>query len=162
MKKLIFTTILPALLAACAGIGGPPPVPGEPVAAVKAKLGEPTGTYPNGADTMLEYARGPAGQYTFMARIGPDGRLLSYEQVLSSEKFATVKPGKDTKETILRTFGRPAQRVRYASVEGDVWLYRYKEQNVWDSVMSVEFNRQGVVLAMVNGPDPEREPRRGR
>jgi outer membrane protein assembly factor BamE (lipoprotein component of BamABCDE complex) len=111
---------------------------------------------------MLEYARGPAGQYTFMARIGPDGRLLSYEQVLSSEKFATVKPGKDTKETILRTFGRPAQRVRYASVEGDVWLYRYKEQNVWDSVMSVEFNRQGVVLAMVNGPDPEREPRRGR
>jgi hypothetical protein len=156
MKKLILVAILPILLAACAG---PPPLPGEPVANVMARLGRPTGSYPNGADTMLEYAYGPSGQYTWMARIGPDGRLVSYEQVLSSEKFATVKLGKDTKETILRTFGRPAQVVHYASVDGDVWLYRYKEQDVWNSMMSVEFNRAGVVQAMVNGPDEERENR---
>jgi len=150
-------TILAAFLTACAG---PPPAPGEPLANVTARLGRPTGTYANGADTMLEYAYGPFGQYTWMARIGPDGRLVSYEQVLTSEKFATVKPGKDTKETILSTFGRPTQVVHYASVDGDVWLYRYKEQDVWNSMMSVEFNRDGVVQAMVNGPDEERENRR--
>ena len=159
MKKLIFVTIFP-ILAACAGMFAPPPAPGTPADAVRAQLGRPTATYPNGPDTMLEYAYGPSGQYTFMARIGPDGRLISYEQVLSSEKFGTVKPGKDNKETILRTFGRPARVTHYASVEGDVWEYRYKEQNVWDSVMSVEFDRGGVVQAMVNGPDPEREMRR--
>jgi hypothetical protein len=157
MKKLSFIAILPVLLAACAG---PPPAPGEPLANVMARLGRPTGQYSNGADTMLEYAYGPFGQYTWMARIGPDGRLVSYEQVLTSAKFATVKPGKDNKETILRTFGRPTQVVHYASVDGDVWLYRYKEQDVWNSMMSVEFNRQGVVQAMVNGPDEERENRR--
>jgi hypothetical protein len=159
MKKLIFVTIFP-VLAACASLFAPPPAPGTPVDAVRARLGQPTATYHNGPDTMLEYAYGPAGQYTFMARIGPDGRLISYEQVLSSEKFGTVKTGKDNKETILRTFGRPARVTHYASVDGDVWEYRYKEQNVWDSVMSVEFDRGGVVQSMVNGPDPEREMRR--
>jgi len=157
MKKLMIVAILPVLLAACAG---PPPEPGTPVAEVQQRLGRPTGSYPNGADTMLEYAYGPWGQYTWMARIGPDGRLVSYEQVLTSEKFATVKPGKDDKDSILRTFGRPAQVTHYASVDGDVWLYRYKEQDVWNSMMSVEFNRGGVVQAMVNGPDEERENRR--
>lgn len=157
MKKLILVTILPVLLAGCAG---PPPAPGTPAAEVQQRLGRPTGSYPNDADTMLEYAYGPWGQYTWMARIGPDGRLVSYEQVLTSEKFATVKPGKDDKDSILRTFGRPAQVTHYASVDGDVWLYRYKEQDVWNSMMSVEFNRSGVVQAMVNGPDEERENRR--
>jgi hypothetical protein len=159
MKKLIFVTTFP-VLAACASLFAPPPAPGTPVDAVRARLGQPTATYPNGPDTMLEYAYGPSGQYTFMARIGPDGRMISYEQVLSSEKFGTIKPGKDNKETVLHTFGRPARVTHYASVDGDVWEYRYKEQNVWDSVMSVEFNRAGVVQAMVNGPDPEREMRR--
>jgi hypothetical protein len=162
MKKMIFMAIFTALLGACASLGAPPVTPGEPVETVKAKLGQPTGTYASGTDTMLEYARGPFGQYTYMARIGPDGKLVSFEQVLSSEKFATVRPRKDNKQTILSTFGRPAAQVRYASVDGDVWVYRYKEQNVWDSVMSVEFDRNGVVQAMVNGPDPEREGRRGR
>ncbi|WP_373988055.1 hypothetical protein [Duganella sp. BuS-21] len=50
--------------------------------------------------------------------------------------------------------------MHYASVDGDVWLYRYKEQDVWTSMMTVEFNRQGVVPAMVNGPDEEGENRR--
>ncbi len=162
MKKLIFLAIFTALLAACRGLGGPAPQPGEPADALQARLGPPTGRYASGQDTMLEYAQGPFGQATYMARIGPDNRLISFEQVLSSEKFATVRPGRDTKQTILSTFGRPAQQVRYASVDGDVWLYHYKEQKVWDSLMHVEFNRDGVVQAMVNGPDPERESRRDR
>lgn len=154
-------TIPVLLLAGCAG-WGTPPAPGETRAAVEARLGRPTAVYQDGAVTELEYATGPAGQTTHMARFGADGRLVSYEQVLTGEKFATIRPGKATRESVLLALGRPMQRRRYASVDGDVWAYRYKEQQVWDSVMDVEFNRAGVVQALVNGPDPEREERRGR
>jgi hypothetical protein len=160
MKNAIVLTILALAVSACAHFGEPLPQPGAPLDAVKARLGQPTNVYADGADTMLEYATGPMGQYTWMARIGADGRLVSYEQVLTSAKFGTVRLGRDDKASILRIFGRPTQVTHYASVDGDVWLYRYKEQDVWNSMMSVEFNRQGVVQAMVNGPDEEREVRR--
>jgi hypothetical protein len=159
MKKLLFLTIFSGILAGCANLFGPPPAPGDSAEVVKAKLGEPTGVYPNGADTMLEYAKGPLGQYTYMARIGPDGRLRSFEQVLTGEKFGTIKIGRDTKDSVLRIIGRPSQQVRYYSVDGDVWQYRYKESDVWNSLMDVQFDRNGVVQALVNGPDQEREPR---
>jgi hypothetical protein len=159
MQKLLFVAIFSGWLAGCASVFGPPPAPGDSADVVKAKLGQPTGIYPNGADTMLEYAMGPLGQYTWMARIGPDGRLLSYEQVLTNAKFGTIKVGRDTKDSVLRTIGRPSKQVRYYSVDGDVWQYRYKESDVWNSVMDVQFDRNGVVQALVNGPDQEREPR---
>ena len=160
MKRLIILSILTLSLTACAQWGAPPPQPGDSADAVRARLGQPTNLYRSGNDTLLEYATGPMGQYTWMARLGPDGRLRSYEQVLNGEKFATLKPGSATKESVLHTLGRPTQVTHYASVDGDVWLYRYKEQDVWNSMMSVEFNRQGVVTALVNGPDEERENRR--
>ena len=160
MRNPLMRAVLALALAGCAQFERPPPQPGDSRGAVLDRLGRPTNIYADGADTLLEYAYGPSGQYTWMARLGPDNRLRSYEQVLTSAKFATVKLHKDNKDTILRIFGRPMQVTHYASVDGDVWLYRYKEQDVWNSVMAVEFDRQGVVQAMVNGPDEEREVRR--
>jgi|SRR5471032_2901997 len=146
-------------LAGCADFSGMPVTPGEPADAVRAKLGGPTGVYAAGPDTLLEYAKGPTGQVTYMARIGPDQRLLSYEQVLTSAKFARIRPGVDTMESVLATFGRPAEKLRLPHPPYDVWAYRYKEQNVWDSMMYVHFDPAGVVRKVVNGPDPEREER---
>ena len=160
MKNLAVLTIFCGFLSACAGFGQPPVQLGQTAAEVQHRLGQPTNVYQEGADTLLEYAKGPWGQYTWMARIGPDGRLISYEQVLTSQKFATVKLHQDTKQTILHTFGRPMMVTHYYSVDGDVWLYRYKEQDVWNSTMAVEFDRQGVVQAMVNGPDEELDLKR--
>ncbi|MBV7535472.1 outer membrane protein assembly factor BamE [Duganella sp. sic0402] len=160
MKRLGIFAIFSFTLAGCAHFGAPPPQPGDSAEAVRTRLGQPTNIYHSGDATLLEYATGPMGQYTWMARLGADGRLISYEQVLSGEKFATIKPGRDNQQTVLTILGRPTQVTHYASVDGDVWLYRYKEQDVWNSMMSVEFNRQGVVTALVNGPDEERENRR--
>ena len=148
-------------LGACAGLGAPPPLPGEPRAAVEAKLGRPGAEYPAGADSMLEYATGPFGQYTYMARIGPDGRLKSFEQVLTGEKFATIKIGRDTKADVLRTIGRPAETSYLSWQKLEVWSYRYKESGVWDSMMHVHFDGNGVVHSLMNGPDPMKEERRG-
>jgi hypothetical protein len=162
MKNMIFVTMFCGGLAACANLVAPSLTPGMPADAVRAQLGTPTNTYRDGADTLLEYARGPAGQHTFMARIDPQGKLASFEQVLTSAKFGAVRIGKDNKQTILHTFGQPAEIQRYALSDTEAWLYRYKEQDVWNSIMYVQFYPSGTVKALQNGPDPDREGSRAR
>ena len=142
-------------LAACAGpLFRQAPLVGDPVAAVTAKLGQPTGVYPAPGGQVLEYATGPMGQYTFMARIGADGRLVSYDQVLTGEQFATIKIDQATKDDVLRIIGRPAERSRVVQHNYEVWSYRYKDAGVWNSMMHVHFDQNGVVRQMLNGPDP--------
>lgn len=155
----IATLAATLLLAACAT--RPAPLPGETADVVQTKLGKPTSIYSDdtGAARSLEYATGPMGQYTWMARLGPDGRLTAYEQVLTGEKFATLKVDQATKEQVLRTIGRPAERSRVAMQNYEVWSYRYKEAGVWNSMMHVHFDEGGVVRQMMNGPDPMYEPR---
>ena len=87
MKKLLFLPILPAFLAACSGLGGPPPQPGTPVATLQARLGAPTGRYPNGSDTMLEYAQGPSGQTTSTQTNAP----WSVQQPFLTQGFNTYQ-----------------------------------------------------------------------
>jgi hypothetical protein len=161
MKKLIIATILPLLLAACAGLGGPPPALGERMDAVKAKLGQPNAVYAAGGDTVLEYTTQPFGQYAYMARFGPDGGLKSYEQVLTDEKFATLKVGIATRDDVLRTIGHPAETSYLALRDLTVWSYRYKQSGVWNAMMHVHFDKAGIVREMMAGPDPayEEKPR---
>jgi len=157
-----FTTLVTALLLAGCAMG-PPPAPGDSQDVVQSKLGKPTAVYTDGAARILEYATGPMGQTTWMAHLGPDGRLSSYEQVLTSEKFAAIKIDQATREQVLRTVGRPAERSHVAMQNYEVWSYRYKEAGVWNSLMHVHFDGQGVVRQMMNAPDPMYEPRdRGR
>ena len=159
MKPLIkIATLSTALLLAACALG-PPPAPGDALDVVEAKLGKPTAVYTDGAARTLEYATGPMGQYTWMAHLGPDGRLTSYEQVLTGEKFATIKIDKARKDDVLRTLGRPAEHSRVASHNYEVWSYRYKEAGVWNSLMHVHFDEQGVVRQMLNGPDPIYDPK---
>jgi hypothetical protein len=159
MKNLIKPTILSValILAGCAGFGGPPLLPGEAEGAVRARLGNPTDIYTAGNEKVLEYATGPAGQYTYMARIGPDGRLKSYEQVLTDEKFAAIKIDGATKQDVLLAVGRPAETSYLSRQDLEVWSYRYKQSGVWDAMMHVQFDRNGIVRKMESGPDPERD-----
>jgi len=161
MKNMnkIAMLIAALLLSGCAGVMRQAPNPGDPAEVVQAKMGTPTGVYQDGDVRVLEYATGPMGQYTYMARLGADGRLLTYEQVLTGEKFATIKIDQATHADVLRTVGRPAERSRVAMNDYEVWSYRYKEAGVWNSLMHVHFDSQGVVRQMLNGPDPMYEPR---
>lgn len=147
-------------LGGCASLLREAPSLGDPVDVVTAKMGQPTALYQDGHGRILEYATGPMGQYTWMARIGPDGKLVSYEQVLTGEKFATIKIDKATKDDVLRTVGHPAERSRVALGNYEVWSYRYKESGVWNSMMHVHFDANGVVRLMQNGPDPMYDDRR--
>lgn len=147
-------------LGGCAGLGGPPPAVGDSIDTVKLKLGQPTSTYSAGPEQLLEYATGPMGQSTWMARIGADGRLTVFEQVLTGEKFATIKVNSATHDDVLRAVGRPAERSYLPLRDFEVWSYRYKESGVWNSMMHVHFDRNGVVRMMQNGPDPMYEEKR--
>ena len=162
MQKLINTTLLCGLLllGGCAGMNRTPPAVGDPLATVTAKFGQPSAVYPAPDGQVLEYATGPFGQATYMARMGPDGRLVSFEQVLTSEKFGTLKIGSARKDDVLHTLGRPAERSYLALPDLEVWSYRYKESGVWNSMMHVHFDRAGVLRMMMNGPDPMYEEKR--
>jgi hypothetical protein len=154
------TLAVTLILSACAALTREPPTIGDPVATVVAKFGQPTATYPLPPGQVLEYATGPFGQATYMARIGPDGRLSAFEQVLTGEKFATIKIDSSNKTDVLHTLGRPAERSYLSLSDLEVWSYRYKESGVWNSMMHVHFDRAGIVRMMQNGPDPMYEEKR--
>lgn len=123
-----------------------------------ARLGQPTHRYRDGEDDILEYMHGPWGQTTYMARLGPDHRLKTYRQVLNSETFATLVPRKSTKRDVLLTIGAPSRTAFFTLSKLEVWSYPYKEAQVWDSIMHVYFDQNGVVQRLENGPDPRRMP----
>lgn len=163
MKPQLLAILLTTqvFLTGCAGvIGGPPPMPGESVEAVTAKLGRPTAIYSLADGQEYEYARGPYGQQTYMAQFGLDQRLRRFEQVLTGEKFATIKLNSATHQDVLRAVGRPAETSRVRMNNYEVWSYRYKEAGVWNSMMHVHFDDAGIVRLMQNGPDPMYDDRR--
>lgn len=154
----LLPVIAVVMLTACASMFPQPIGIGEPESAVIAKRGQPTHRYQDGKDHLLEYATGPWGQKTYMTRIGPDGKVISFEQVLTTEKFATIKIGTSTKEDVLRTIGAPSETSYLSLTDLEVWSYPYKEYNVWNSLMHVHFDRNGVVQKMLSGPDPRFDP----
>lgn len=159
MRTMTRTILLPALLAAsllggCAGMMRQAPVAGDSMETVIGKYGQPTGRYQQAGVQVFEYATGPMGQQTYMARFGADGRLSSFEQVLGGAGFARIKVDRATKPDVLALIGRPAETSRIAMKNYEVWSYRYKENDVWDSLMHVHFDEAGVVRMLQNGPDP--------
>ena len=141
------------LLSACAAFQPVTLMPGETEAEVVSKLGRPTARIPDGNGFVLEYNRTPWGQATNMARFDGNGRLISYEQVLTVEKFATIKPGISTKMDVLRTIGHPSETMYLSRQQLEVWTYPYKEYDAWNSLMHVHFDNNGIVNKMENGQD---------
>jgi hypothetical protein len=151
-QKVLSGVVL-SLLSACAVLTPPAINVGETEAEVVAKLGQPTARIPDGSEHLLEYSRNPWGQAINMARFGSDGRLISYEQVLTIQKFATIKPGLSTKTDVLRTIGHPSETSYLPRLQLEVWTYPYKEGGVWNSLMHVHFDKTGVVKRMQNDQD---------
>lgn len=154
----IFAVAFLLVLGACAALIPAPVNIGDTESEVIAKRGHPTHRYQDGKDHLLEYALGPWGQKTYMARIDASGKIISFEQVLTSQKFATIKVGEATKDDVLRTIGAPTETSYLSLTDLEVWSYPYKESGVWNSMMHVHFDRAGIVRKMLNGPDPHFDP----
>lgn len=153
LTQQITLTGLLALSSACSVLQPPSLSPGETEAEVMAKLGRPTARMPDGNGFVLEYNRNPWGQATDMARFDGNGRLLSYQQVLTTETFATIKPGIATKSDVLRIIGHPSETAYFPRMQLEAWTYPYKEQGSWNSLMHIYFRNNGIVERLENGQD---------
>lgn len=150
------------VLVACTTLNHPPPTLGMSEEQLIAKSGKPTAIHQEGEIRQFEYSS-PWSQEAFMARFGRDGKLRSWEQVLTTERFARVRIGETTKRQVSLTFGQPAETTYLSLSKLEVWSYRYKEDGVKNSMMHIHFDQTGVVRMMQNGPDPmyETNPDRG-
>ena len=96
------------LMSACASYSGSNLKPGvSTLPEVVASMGEPAMVWknPDGSE-QLAYPRGPAGTQTFMAHIGPDGKLQRIEGVLDMAHFARIQAGM-SKDEVQRVLGPP-------------------------------------------------------
>ncbi len=145
-----------AVLAGCVAYAPSELAPGSPVEALRQRMGEPTARHalPDGT-TRLEYARGPAGQHTFMVDVDAAGRVQRWTQVLDGPSFARIQPGWSLAQ-VRREFGTPTQDHTYARLAQRVWSYRW---NSWDCTwFQVTFSLpEEVVSRTGSGPDPRCE-----
>ena len=154
LSQLDATLLATLTLSGCASLLAPPVKPGDSQEQVIARLGAPTQTYTDGNTRLLAYAPGPFAQYSYMARIGADNKLISYDQVWTLENFRAIKINEATKSDVLRLVGQPTEARHYARVPYEAWTYGFKESGVWNSQMTVYFDEQNIVRKVENGPDP--------
>lgn len=122
LRGLLILGIL--LVSACAGYDGSNLKPGVSMRPeVLASMGEPALAWknPDGSE-QLAYPRGPAGTQTFMAYVGPDGKLQRIEKLLDFEHFSRIQAGM-SKDEVLRILGP----------SGAAWTQIYSRRNelVW-------------------------------
>ena len=134
-------------LAGCASYGGSSIVPGGSTESeVRATMGAPALTFDEGGGKRLVYPRGPLGLETYMADIGPDGRVVSVANVLKDETFYHVLAGM-TKDEILRLIGPPGETMAFPRSQTHAWDYRYMDTWGYRAIFSVTFNAQDVVVS---------------
>lgn len=147
-----FRILLPAVasvaLVACAGVARIPV--GADEAQVRAALGEPALILPDAAGGRhLAFPKGPLGTETFMARLGPDGRLVAVEQVLDEDHFAKIQGGVTTEEDLLRLIGPPWRRVDFPNLRQVAWDYRFRDTWGYLADLSVMVDERRVVAGKV-------------
>lgn len=152
MRRLLTPVLLSAALA-LAGCATPARfAPGEPLTAVLARLGPPTGEWdtPN-VGPVLEYATGPFGKTTWMLQFDMQQRLVRAEQVLNENNFGAIVAGMSADE-VRRRIGPPAKRFRVARPPQTVWAYRYDPP--FCQWFMVGMGDDGHVMDTAYGPDP--------
>lgn len=115
------------IVAGCAGYGGSDLKPGASMRPdVIVSMGRPALTWknPDGSE-QLAFPRGPNGTQTFMAYLGPDGKLLRIEKTLDGSQFHRIRNGIH-KDEVLRVLGPPgAPYTQYFSRRNELawsWL----------------------------------------
>lgn len=140
------------LVTGCAGYSPNDQFIGKGRTEVIALLGAPTGERPIAAGTLLEYARGPYGKHTYFITLNPSGSVVKWEQVLTEENFAKIKPGM-SKQQVLSIIGTSFEVMGLARERGEVWSYRYATPFcIW---YQIEFTKEGIIRSAGEGMPPE-------
>jgi hypothetical protein len=106
----------------------------------------------------LAYPTGPLGMQTYMAHVGRDGVVRSVGQVLDDDHIYRITPGL-TRDDILRLIGPPGQTDDFPRLDQTAWDYRYLDTWGYIAILSVMFDRNGIVVGRFTR---RIEPERGR
>ena len=143
---------LPALLLSGCASYGPQRLPaGASVAEVAAAMGPPTGRYARPGGERIEYARGPFGKHTYMLDFDTQGRMITWQQVLTEPTFDALRVG-SSRDQVLQTIGHPSEATRVALRDGALWSYRY--EGPFCKWFQVSLDPAGQVVETGYGPDP--------
>lgn len=141
--------VLVGLLGAgCASYDGNTLKPGVSTEAeVRGVMGQPRAEFPAlDGSRRLAYPHGPLGAQTFMAEVGPDGRVRSVRQVLNDETFHQVQAGM-TRDEILQLIGPPGDTMAFSRLRQTSWEWRYVDTWGYRAIFSVNFGEGGVVVS---------------
>ena len=141
-----------SLLSACSGYAPPANVYGLTQAQLVAEMGQPDKQRQLTSGTRLEFPRGPMGHHTWFVDLGPDGRVIKTEQVLTEENFARITPGLSQQE-VRDMLGRASHVQGLGRSRGEVWSYRY--ENHFCQWFQVEISQELQVRSTGYGEPPE-------
>lgn len=126
--RFLWTILATALLAACAAYSGRGLEPGEAkLEDVARVMGQAAMRWQDADGSIqLAYPRGPMGFHSYMAYIGPDGRLQRIENVMDTKAFALIQAGM-TKSQVVRILGpsEPSWTIYFKARDELVWEWRY-------------------------------------
>jgi hypothetical protein len=127
MRTLYFITsiTLITLLSGCAGYSPSRDIVGQDRTALLASMGQPEREYEVDGISVLHYPRGPAGSHTYFVYLGKDGSVVRSEQVLTEDRFNTIRSGM-TKDQVISVLGVTRITMGLARQRGYVWFYRYE------------------------------------
>ena len=130
MTKLLAPAVFSLLLiaAGCASFDGYGLKPGQATSTdVEHIMGTPAETRKVRGETLLYYPRQPFGGVTFVARIGPDNRLIGIEQRLTDDNVAKIVPNVTTGDEVRDLLGPPWQTSHYGLSSRTVWTWYMHE-----------------------------------
>jgi outer membrane protein assembly factor BamE (lipoprotein component of BamABCDE complex) len=93
-------------------------------------------------------------QRAWMVDVDLEGRVVRVDQVRDEAHFARLQPGADDQASVRQALGTPWKVEYYPPSRLTAWLYPYRESGVFNSVMAVMFDPDGVFRRAENGPDP--------
>ena len=140
-----------SLAAGCTAIGVARLEPGRSSEAdVRGALGEPAKVYtdPGGA-RQLAFPLGPQGTQTYMAFLGPEGRLVRLEQVLTEEQFRRIAAGTTSAAELERLIGPPWRTVDFPRKRQVAWDYVFEDTWGYTVDYSVMLDERGIVAGTV-------------
>ena len=165
MRALLVTSLLAALLAACAAnpFNAYNLQPGATRQQVIEQLGPPLRVVPIAGGERLQYSLQPLGHYAWMVDLDTAGRVVRSRQVLQASEFNRIVPGQWTREDVEREFGPPSRIDGVSSWNGPVMTYRWRDIDRSDMFYWVYLDNRGVVqrahqgMDFVNAPNKQRD-----
>lgn len=141
-----------AMLAGCAVFAISRLEPGRSSEAdVRQALGEPVKVYTDPDGTrQLVYPRGPEGRQTYMAFLGPDGRLARLDQVLTEEHFRRIAVGTTDQAQLERLVGPPWRKIPFPNLRQVAWDYVLQDSWGYTVDFSVMVDERGIVANLVS------------